>query len=210
MKMRRNLKLQPGFTLIELTIAMTLMALIATILYGGFYLSNRAVEKSQARSEESQKLRSGEDLLATYVRSAYPYRSSPRNSSIFFSGEEDGLTFISALSLGMGGRGMAEVSISLGREEDGAGILILEEKTPVRLEDEEKGTGFKNSVVLRKGVSRIRLEYLDSNRNEESWVEQWDGGERRTLPRAVRLSVQEEGGKEIEWIFPIMMSVLAS
>jgi len=38
-----NLKMQPGFTLIELTIAMTLMALIAMILYGGFYLSNRAL-----------------------------------------------------------------------------------------------------------------------------------------------------------------------
>src|SRR3990167_2147741 len=67
-----NFKSQIGFTLIEVTIAITLLALIAMTLYGAFYLGHRAVEKSQARSDESQKIRSREDLLAGYIRSAYP------------------------------------------------------------------------------------------------------------------------------------------
>ncbi|MFQ5904753.1 MAG: type II secretion system protein GspJ [Candidatus Binatia bacterium] len=210
MKIRiSNLKFQIGFTLIEVTIAMTLFALMAMILYGAFYLGHRAVEKTTARSEKSQRLRSGEELLAGYVRSAYPYRSSRKDPSIFFSGGEDRLTFISALSVGMGGRGMSEVSISWDGEGDGAGLLILEEKTPVRLEPQGDGAGYRNSVVLRQGVRDFHIDYLDSRSEEESWVEQWDGEERKILPRAVRLSLQEEGGKEVQWVFPIMMSVLA-
>src|SRR3989338_2804587 len=105
-------KIENGFTLIEVTIAITLLALIAMTLYGAFYLGHRAVEKSQARSDESQKIRSREDLLAGYIRSAYPFRLSRDAPSLFFSREEDRLSFVSALSLGMGGRGISEVTIS--------------------------------------------------------------------------------------------------
>lgn len=210
-----QLKFQMGFTFIELTIAMTLMALIVMILYGAFYLSHQAVEKTQARSEESRRLRSGEDLLAAYVRSAYPYRSSPKDPSIFFSGAEDRLSFVSALSVGMGGRGMSEVSISLNAEGDKAGILILEEKTPMRfnpkeLDPEEKDTGYKNSVVLREGVSEFRVEYLDPKSEEAQWDNEWNGTEKKVLPRAVRIKLKDDRGEETQWVFPIMMSVLAS
>ena len=99
-------KIENGFTLIEVTIAITLLALIAMTLYGAFYLGHRAVEKSQARSDESQKIRSREDLLAGYIRSAYPYRLSRDAPSLFFSWQEDRLSFVSALSSGMGGRGL--------------------------------------------------------------------------------------------------------
>ena len=201
-------KIQNGFTLIEVAISMTLLALIAVTLYGAFYLSHRAVIKSQARSEESQRLRSVGDLLAGYVRSAYPYRQ-PRNvPSIRFYGEEQSLTFVSALSSGMGGRGMAEVTISWAGEGEGAGLLSLEEKMPVGLDGQGDG-GYKNSLTLAYGVQELRIEYLDPQGEQEHWVDRWDGAEKRMLPRAVRLRYQENSGEEIEWVFPIMMSVLS-
>ena len=188
---------------------MTLFALMAMILYGAFYLGHRAVDKAQIRSEESQRLRSVVDLLAGYIRSAYPYRPSLKDPSIFFSGEENRLTFVSALSSGMGGRGMSEVSISWGGEGDGSGLLTLVEKIPVRVESEDDSGGYRNSVVLGQGVRGFRIEYLEPQSEEERWVEQWDGRERKLLPRAVRLKHRGERGEEIQWVFPIMMSVLA-
>ncbi len=210
MKTRNSeLKTQNGFTLIEVTIAMTLFALMAMILYGAFYLGHRAVDKAQIRSEESQRLRSVVDLLAGYIRSAYPYRPSLKDPSIFFSGEENRLTFVSALSSGMGGRGMSEISISWGGEGDGSGLLTLAEKIPVRVESEGDSGGYRNSVVLGQGVRGFRIEYLEPQSEEERWVEQWDGRERKLLPRAVRLKHRGERGEEIQWVFPTMMSVLA-
>lgn len=205
----RKPKIQKGFTLIEVTIAMTLLALMVMILYGAFYLSHRAVEKAQARSEESQRVRSVGDLLAGYIRSAYPYRFSLQDPAIFFSGAENRLTFVSALSSGMGGRGMSEIIISWDGEGEGAGLLTLEEEIPVRLEGQEDGAGYRNKVVLNQGVRGFRIDYLDPQSEEERWVEQWDGRERKVLPRAVRMNLRGERGEEINWVFPIMMSVLA-
>jgi len=201
-----KLKTRNGFTLIEVTIAITLLALIAATLYGAFYLGQRAMVKSQIRSEESQRLRSAGDLLAASIRSAYPYRSSLQDPAIFFSGEEDRLEFISALSSGMGGRGMAKVIVSLANEADG--LLTLEEEIPVRLNG-QSGGGYRNSVILSQGIRNLRIDYLDPQREEESWVDQWDGKEKRAVPRAVRFSFQDDKGEEVQWTFPVMMSVLA-
>jgi hypothetical protein len=55
----------------------------------------------------------------------------------------------------------------------------------------------------------LRFAYLDPQAELETWEERWDGGERRTLPRALRLSYRDESGQETHWIFPLMMSVLA-
>jgi general secretion pathway protein J len=199
-----------GFTLIELILAMSLTVMIVTLLYAAFYLGYRAMEKAGGRSELSQRLRSIENFLGGYVRSAFPYRESIRGSAIFFSGEQDRLTFISSSSLGMGGRGMSRVSLSWSEEE--GGVLILEEQIPVRLrsEEEENSAGYTNRMVLWRGVRELRIEYLNPQREGEEWTEQWDGEERRVLPRAVRVGLRAEGQEEIRWIFPVMMSVLAS
>ena len=202
-----NYKSEFGFTLIEVAIAITLLALMTTILYGAFYLGHRAVEKWQLHSEESERLRSVGDFLGGYIRSAYPYRLTPRDPAIFFSGEETHLTFVSALSLGMGSRGMAKVSLSWDAE--GAGFLILEEEIPIRVESDGDGAGYRNSLVLRQGVSDLRVDYLDSKSKEERWVGEWDGEEKKALPRAVRINFRGDRGEEIYWVFPIMMSVLA-
>lgn len=187
---------------------MTIFALMGTILYGAFYLSHGAVAKTEVRFEESRRVRSVGDLLGSYIRSSFPYRPSVQDAAIFYSGEESRLTFISALSFGMGGSGMAKVSISWEAGGDEGGVLTLVEEVPVRLESEVEG-GIKNRLVLREGVTDFRLEYLDPQSEEELWSERWEGKERRVLPRAVRLTYRAKGGDESRWVFPIMMHVLA-
>ncbi len=201
-------KIQNGFTLIEVTIAITLLALMVIMLYGSFYLGGRAMEKAQARSEQSQRLRTFEEFLGGYIRSAYPYHSSVRDPSVYFSGDERSLEFISSLSTGLGGRGMSKVRISSASAGNRGATLTLAEEMPVRVGDQAKGGGYTGSVVLAEGLRGFRLEYLDSQTDQESWVEQWDGKERKALPRAVGLTHRGDRGEQIRWVFPIMMSVL--
>lgn len=200
-------KSRGGFTLIEVTIATFLFAVIAAILYGTFYLGHRAVEKGQARFEASQSERSEVELLAGYIRSAYPYRAS--DQSIFFSGEETWVDFVSALSSGMGGRGMARVLLAWEQGPDGDGLLALEERVPVRSESAEESSGYRNRVVLRRGLESVRMEYLELKDGEEVWVKHWDGKEKRGLPRAVRIHLVSAHGSETQWDYPVMMSVLS-
>ncbi len=105
---------------------------------------------------------------------------------------------------------MSEITISWEGEGSGTGLLALEEKIPVRLESEGENGGYRNSVIFGQGIRRFSIDYLDPQSGEEErWVDQWDGKERKALPRAVRLRYQGDNGEEVQWVFPIMMSVLA-
>jgi prepilin-type N-terminal cleavage/methylation domain-containing protein len=197
-----------GFTLIEVVLALTIFALMGGILYGAFSLSHSAVEKSQVNSTRTQKQRSIADLLGSYVRSTFPYRESPQEQTAFFEGDAESLTFVSAYSQGMGGRGMAKIQITKDEDDNGRATVKLAETAPVRLSGESGGGGQTYSIVLQDNVKEFRLAYLDPQAEEETWEDRWDGRERRMLPRAVRFTYQDERGKEVRWIFPVMMTVL--
>jgi prepilin-type N-terminal cleavage/methylation domain-containing protein len=199
-----------GFTLIEVVLALSIFALIAAVLYGAFSLSHSAVEKSRASFEENQKLRSFTDLLGSYIRSAYPYRQAAQDTMVFFDGQEDQLTFVSSISLAMGGRGMSKIHVTWDAA-DGEGPVQLQEEVPVRLNlsDDLNPGGLRNDVVIQERVKELRFAYLDPKSEEEIWEERWDGREKLALPRAVRLSYRNHDGKEIRWVFPVMISVLA-
>ena len=198
-----------GFTLVEVMLALSLFALLGTILYGAIALGHGAVEKSRHSFEKNQELRSAVDLLGGYIRSSYPYRLSPQNPSFFYRGEETELNFISSFSLAMGGRGMANIRLFWQSQNGEEGLLKLEEQVPVRLADENGGGGYNHGIVIRDRVSAFRLAYLDAQSEKEEWVERWDTTERKALPRAVRLSFRTAADGEVEWVFPVMMSVLA-
>jgi general secretion pathway protein J len=211
MKASRHPQNSLGFTLIEVVLALSIFALIGAVLYGAFSLSHSAIAKSQASFEGNQKLRSFTDLLGSYIRSAYPYRRSAQDRAVFFDGQEDQLTFVSSISLAMGGRGMSKIRIAWEPAEEGEGPIELEEEVPVRFdvsEDHDPG-GLRNDVVIRERVKELRFAYLDPKSEDELWEERWDGREKLALPRAVRISYRNHDGKEIRWVFPVMISVLA-
>jgi general secretion pathway protein J len=199
-----------GFTLIEVTIAITLLSLIVVMLYGSFYLGERAMAKTQARSEQSQAVRTFEELLAGYVHSAYPYRTSARNP-VYFIGDDRSVVFVSSLSVGLGGRGMAKVRVSSELVGNQGATVTLEEEMPVRVSEKDQGVGgYSNSLVIAEGLRGFRIEYLDSASENESWVDEWDGRQLRALPRAIRLVYYDEGGREVRRVFPIMIGMLGS
>jgi general secretion pathway protein J len=195
-----------GFTLVEVILAMTIFSLIAVILYGAFYLSQRAIEKAAVAAERGQRERMLGSFLAGYVRSAFPYRASSQDQAVFFDGEANRLTFVSALSRGLGGRGMAKVTIQWDGELGAA--LTLEEAMPVRLADLDGELGHRSTVVLYPQVDSFHVHYLATERTGEQWIERWDGAERKALPRAVRIRLRPAGENEREWVLPVMINNL--
>lgn len=192
---------QGAFTLVELTVSLALLAIMATILYGSFYLGHRAAEKAEARMEDSQRRRSVGDLLGGYIRSAHPYRSSPRDPVVLFFGEREKLTFVSTLSVEMGGRGMSKISLYRGKDPRGRSVFVLEEEMPVW------GAGYRSRLILRTGVEELGFEYLDQSAGDR-WLSEWDGARRRMLPQAVRVSLSSHDGTRDRWVFPIMVRAL--
>jgi prepilin-type N-terminal cleavage/methylation domain-containing protein len=196
-----------GFTLIEVVLSLTIFALMGAVLYGAFALGHSAMAKSEISFTRSQQMRAVNDLLASYVRSAYPYRESPQDPSPYFYGESESLAFVSAYSHGLGGRGMAKISITA--DEDGAGRarLTLMESVPLTLGEGGAGA-HAHSLTLQENIFDFRLAYLDPQSESEQWIERWDAKERGSLPRAVRFSYRIDNGEEVRWVFPVMMTVM--
>ena len=95
------------------------------MLYGAFSLGHTAVEKSAA-SFNAQSKTARSSLISwrpIFVRPSLSH--SPQDQAIFFDGEIDSLTFISAYSHAMGGRGMARISIVVDGATDGRAALSL-------------------------------------------------------------------------------------
>jgi general secretion pathway protein J len=198
-----------GFTLLEVALAITLFAVLAAILYGAFSLGQRAMEKTQAVFDGNQRFRATVDLLGSYIRSAYPYRASPQDPAVLFTGEEARAEFVSAFSLAQGGKGMAKIRVYAEGGSSGAQVIMLEEQAPVRPDQDKTTATISNTLVLRERISGFRLTYLDPQDETENWLERWYQDEHPGLPRAVRLSYRNENGKDVRWTFPVMVMVLA-
>jgi prepilin-type N-terminal cleavage/methylation domain-containing protein len=203
-----------GFTLLELMLAFTLFAVLVVILYGAFSVGHRAMEKTQVVFDANQKFRAAIDLLGSYIRSSLAHRSSPQDPQIFYSGEETQMEFVSSFSLAHGGRGIAKIRIYAENGPGDGQTIKLEEQVPVRIKEETQvgaisNTAISNTLVLRERVSGFRLAYLDAADEKENWRERWDKDQHEGIPRAVRLSYRNESGREVQWTFPVMITVLA-
>jgi type II secretory pathway component PulJ len=209
-KTRHNrISTSAGFTLLEVVLAFTLFAVLCVILYGAFAVGHRAVEKTQVVFDANQKFRSAIDLLGSYVRSSLPYRPSPQDPQIFYAGEETQVEFVSSFSLAQGGRGVAKIRIYAENSPGDGQIIKLEEQIPVRIKQENETAAISNTLVLRERVSGFRLAYLDPRDGQENWRERWSQDEHKGIPRALRLSYRNENGREVQWTFPVMVTVLA-
>ena len=96
-----------GFTLLELILAMSALALIATICYAAFHLGIRAVERGEVAVVTAQRLRVASDVLIRQVKStvAYPVCNTEEELYPYFVGTATSMSFITAAGLEGGGFG---------------------------------------------------------------------------------------------------------
>ena len=78
-----------GFTLLEVVLAMTSLAMLTAIIYGAFHLGTRALEKGQNAVVTSQRLRATNDVLIRQIKSAvaYPARNEDEGAYLVLQGD---------------------------------------------------------------------------------------------------------------------------
>ena len=176
-----------GFTLLELVIAMTLLALISTICYAAFHLGIRAVEKGEVAVVTAQRLRVAMDVLIRQVKStavqpalyegdAYPY----------FEGSPDSMSFVTdAGQLSGGGRARVVYRI-----EGDPPKLVLEESPffdPTSLGERTPDASEARSAVVLDGFRSMSFAFLLDDGGDVEWKSHWDYREWEILPAAVRI-----------------------
>lgn len=96
-----------GFTLVELIVALTILALIAAALFTALRFSARAWEAGEMRAVAASDAAAIRSFLRARLRSAQPATVStgPRSEMVAFSGDEQSLRFAGPMppEVGLGG-----------------------------------------------------------------------------------------------------------
>lgn len=83
-----------GFTLLELLVSMTILALIFVTVLGAIQVGSKSWESGEQRAEENQRTRTLVDSLARELTMLYPLRVQDQDRDIIaFHGKSDSLVF---------------------------------------------------------------------------------------------------------------------
>ncbi len=204
-----------GFTLMEVLVTLTILGWIVVILFGAFRLSLSAWDRGETIKEEYQKVRVLSELLSRQIRSAFPYRVQTEKAEgdyLAFEGKSQALKFVSSLPMKRN-RSEGFVCTFYQFEENGeGGRLVFYEQRVLRQGFFEEELKREKADVLMEGISRLSFEYYqeeDSSKNQrEEWLKEWDGKERKELPKAIKLnlSLKKKGG---ETSFSLLLPISA-
>ena len=188
-----------GFTLLELLISLTLLSVIAVLVFGALRLGVRAWEKGEATIETRQRERIVMDLLQRQMASmAWPVMVKDPGGAFAFRGDEKSLSFLSSVALVPGNEyGMVYAKYEVREEEEGdRESLFLFEKNRVFLPDPANPAAVAEEDFheLLPGFYRISFAYLKQGEEgpEPQWQSAWDPEMDGKAPLAVRVSLTEE------------------
>lgn len=184
-----------GFTLLELTISITLIGIIVLIVAGALRLGYRSVESGEKRVESLNRIRSSFNIIDSQIQSYMPLSYDDEGiRKFYFQGENNFLQFTTNYSLWGGIRGYVIASYTVKTRDDGKQDLYVSENL-IGLE----GT---RETRLFEAREKIYFEYFykDPTEEEGSWVDIWT--DEVSFPEKIRLHLVD-GGNDFSMIIPL-------
>src|SRR5437763_15810131 len=87
-----------GFTLIELTVALVLLALLSAVLFGSLGLAGTSVDRGEAKADATSGMRLAYAFLRANLEEQHPLRMRKINEfPLLFAGERDELRYAAGL-----------------------------------------------------------------------------------------------------------------
>jgi general secretion pathway protein J len=185
---------EQGLTLIELLLALAILAVLTGFLAGGLSIGRRAFDADRA-GQISGETDAAIQAITSLIASALPGRTSTANpkSGVMFDGRQETLRFVS-LSEGRSLRGGPHM-VRLRR----SGLdLVVDVMGSAPEPDGAAAEPVPTRVVVLSGVRDIRFSYFGSVNpaGPPSWQAQWLGAER--LPALVSIQIDFEDARRNE------------
>jgi general secretion pathway protein J len=192
---RRTMQSEKGFTLLEMIVAVTLVAMMALGLWSVFRTGLRAWSRGTETIDANQRQRNILDMVRKQLASAYPLTPPPDEAAPvavnpIFHGTETGLSFISLNSLRfLDSPGLTLVHYEVVEDPLG-GFTLLEREARYMggPPDSESGLEPAGATPLFSNLTQCYFEYR-SEEEENPWVREWDAEERGQLPAAVAVTM---------------------
>jgi len=192
-----------GFTLVEILIALALIATILLMVYGSYFATSRSARVCQARISMGHQGRTTLDQMARHIRCAYAGtardedfgKSATRQKRIvhedgmyYFTGNRNAskgeiLHFVMTNGYAEAGEkpaeGLFEVTYKLDKRED---TLFLNQR---RFVGKTKKAPKKDWRPIAENIEYLDLEFFDG----QEWLRRWDFEDKKKLPSAVRIEM---------------------
>lgn len=181
---------QRGFTLVDLLVALSVSALLISLVYGVVVLAQRSALSVNDRAAQSEQMRIGWQFIDAAIARAEPVNDPVNEESpIGFVGMEDRLSFIADQPGFLGPGGLTRITLE-SRDTGGSQALVIirERFTPNPREDEAAATPPQATLVDR--LERFELAYFGSTDDdtEARWMARWE--QRDTLPGLIEVRVK--------------------
>ncbi|HET7340495.1 MAG TPA: prepilin-type N-terminal cleavage/methylation domain-containing protein [Methylomirabilota bacterium] len=191
-----------GFTLLELLLALTIVAALMAIAFGGLRVAVAAWQRGEDRAEAHQHVRSVALSLARALSATYPYRASRGTAPepvVLFAGTDKRVEFVTQTAPFPFAIPIAFTAVVFSFDETGEGGLVVRQRPLPNQEPFDKA-----EVVYRDAsVTSLKLAYLDDG----GWKDAWDGAESKATPRAVRITVATTLNGRAEELPPLTVSL---
>jgi prepilin-type N-terminal cleavage/methylation domain-containing protein len=204
---KRPISAQAGFTLLEVLVAVTLVAVMAVGLWAVFRISIRSWSRGTEFMDGNQRHRSILNLVRKQLASTYglvvppnlrtgmtPTASSSLGmGSLVFSGTENSLLFISLNSLQFQeSPGLTMVSYEVSRNSGENYSLVEKEGRYLgQMPEDESAMGGSKAIPIFENLTSCLFEYFDpgDTQNQAKWVREWDGQKLARLPLAISMTM---------------------
>lgn len=196
----------PGFTLLEVLIAVAIMSMIVTVIYTSFFTAGRNVEQAEAIRDATDLARTLVAKLSSDVTDAYLNQNmnAPVVTTIFYgkkvesdTGDKSRHDSLSLTTLTNWRRPSSketdlwEVGYYFKQKPDGSGWdLMRREKRELSKDTPALEGGVEYGMTDR--VVSLQLRYYDGS----SWVDEWDSRSRQRLPNVIEINLLLDDGSD--------------
>lgn len=194
---RLGARLCSGFTLLELTIALTLLALLSAVLFGSLRLAGRSTDAGEAKAEATASMRLAQDFLRTNLEAQHPLRMRKLLEwPLLFRGERNELRYAADLPPRAAGGGIWYYRLAV-RDDDARSPLTLERVIPDLMADALPEFPNARRSVLAEGIAELTLGYYGRDADSAvnvapTWRDRWDDPQQ--LPLMIRIDVTPRQG----------------
>jgi general secretion pathway protein J len=197
MNRARTVRAQSGFTLLELVIALTLLALMSGVLYGTLGFAGRSWEGGEAKAEATSGMRLTHEFLRAQIEGQHPLRMHKMPEfPLVFTGTSDELRFAAPLPARITGGGIWYYRLAVAREGDRE-RLVLQRVVPDLEAASLPEFDRADRSILADDIARLSIAYFGRDAGAATavaptWRERWD--DRNRLPLLVRIDVTPKRG----------------
>ena len=186
-----------GFTLVELTIALVLMAAMGAVLFGSLSLAARSWDGGEAKVQQVSDMRTTQTYLRAQLSAQYPQRLwKAFELPLLFAGEHNEIRYAAVLPARIAEGGVYYFRLAVVRNGEKS-QLVQERTVPDLTALQEPEFRDAERSVLAEGIAEIKIAYFgrdagSSDADAPAWRDRWDDKQR--LPLLFRIDVQPVQG----------------